>query len=778
MRKKRINKLSLVDIPTQSEIERRRLIRTVFLISIGLISGIILIISLLITNGVMKLSTELPDISVLKEYKPDQTSLIYDINNKLVANIHGDEDRVVIPLNKISPHLQRAVIAIEDNRFYNHGGIDLIGTLRAASTNFSGSDSVQGGSSITQQLVKNSFLSPERSIKRKLIEAILAVRIERIFNKDKILEMYLNQIYWGNLSYGAEKAAKRYFKIPASELNLAQATLLAGLIKAPEGYSPYKNFKAAKLRQKIVLQKMEYYGYITHKQRILAEKEQLKFAARTQSYSKYPYFVDYVTYMLRKMYGNDLVRRGGLKVYTTLDPKAQELAEKTISEGIKSIPKGSGVRQGSLVSIDVNTGYVQALVGGNDFAKSNYNRAVYAKRAAGSSFKPVVYLTGLRLGKITPESLIIDAPISFNTGWNIWCPHNWDGKYMGKMTIRKALTLSRNTCTVRIALKVGIDAILETARKVGIKSKINRDYSITLGSLCLSPLEMATVYSTFARQGAYIEPICIRKVIDAQGNIIEVHQSSPIQIVSPDFVRQLNSILVDVVEKGTGRLAKLDDRSVAGKTGTTDNVKDIWFTGFTPDTVTSIWMGNDENQPLKGVFSSNCAQLWGIYMKEFYKIKKIPPRFFTPPDKSHTEKLRRLEALGKKEKTEKEKAEKIKEMKEKLKIEKLKIEKTKKKNKPELKQKKKIKRVNKDSETYNRKNSDLYTNSELYPQKENTKLNKETLKNTKEPDLKPKIEVESIPMQEQTIDITPPVPENIPEVIDPTDNTQQNAPPP
>jgi len=772
MRNKLINKLLLVDIPTQSEIERRILIRKVFLISIGVILGIILLVSLLITFDVIRISSELPDIELLKEYKPDQTTQIYDINNKLVANIHGDEDRVVVPLNKISTYLQRAVIAIEDNRFYEHGGVDLIGTLRAASTNFSGG-SVQGGSSITQQLVKNSFLSPQRSIKRKLIEAILSVRIERLFNKDKILEMYLNQIYWGNLSYGAEKAAKRYFKIPASDLNLAQSALLAGLIKAPEGYSPYTNFNASKFRQKIVLQKMEYYGYITHKQRIEAEKEQLKFAARAQSHCKYPYFVDYVSYMLRRTYGDDIVRRGGLKVYTTLDPVAQNLAEKTIIEGIKAIPNGSGVRQGALVSINVNNGYVNSLVGGINFAKSNYNRAVYAKRAAGSSFKPVVYLTGLRLGKITPESQIADAPISFNTGWNIWCPHNWDGKYMGKMTIRKALTLSRNTCTVRIALKVGIDSILETARKVGIKSKINRDYSIALGSLCLSPLEMATVYSTFARQGAYIEPICIRKIVDGQGNVIEVRRPNPIQIVSPDYVRQLDSILVDVVEKGTGKLAKLDDRPVAGKTGTTDDVKDIWFTGFTPDTVTTIWMGNDENQPLKGVFSSNCAQLWGIYMKEFYKVKKLPPRYFTPPDKANLDKLKKLEALGNKEKAEKEKAKKLKEMKEILekKIAEDKI-------KSEFKQKSKIKKSNKYNHSYNRKNSDINTYHETYIQKEDKKINKENLEKVREPELKPKVDEYSMPEQEQRMDLSPPVPESTPDVLNQTDNFQQNSPPP
>ncbi|OGH97366.1 MAG: hypothetical protein A2104_10575 [Candidatus Melainabacteria bacterium GWF2_32_7] len=634
MNKRRIDKFSIVDIPTQSEIEKQQLNRTLVMIMLGTLLAVTFLISMTFTFKTIQLASELPDADMLKAHKPDQATLIYDINNKLIANIHGDEDRVLVSLDKISPYLQRAVIAVEDNRFYSHKGIDLIGTIRAGFNNFSGDGSIQGGSTLTQQLVKNSFLSPERSFKRKLIEAILAIRVEKNFTKDKILEMYLNQIYWGNLSYGAEKAARRYFKKSASKLDLAESALLAGLIKAPEGYSPYRNFEGAKFRQKLVLERMEHYGYITHKQRIQAEEQSLKLASPKQSYSKFPYFVDYVSYLLRQTYGEDVVRRGGLRVYTTLDPKVQEIAEKTIKEGVKSIPKGSGVTQGALVSIDVDNGYIQALVGGMDYQKSNFNRAVFAKRAAGSSFKPVVYLTGLRLGKITPESPIVDSPISFNTGWNVWSPHNWDGKYMGKMTVRKALTLSRNTPTVRVALKVGVDSIIETARLLGIKSPINRNFSIALGSTGISPLEMTTVYSTLAREGVYMEPTAIIRVEDSDNNILDQHDRDPIRVVSPNFVAQLCSILVDVVEKGTGKQAKLKNRVVAGKTGTTDDVRDIWFSGFTPDTATVIWMGNDQNTPLNGVFSSNCAQLWGIFSTEYYKIKDISPRYFRKPVKT------------------------------------------------------------------------------------------------------------------------------------------------
>ena len=509
MKNKFINKLFLADRITQTELERSELTRKILKISLVFLSSIIILISGGLTYFISSISNGLPDVSLLAT-NHDQTTLIYDANDKLIANIHGDEDRVIIPLSKISPWLQRAVISTEDNRFYEHKGIDITGTTRAMFLNFLGSGgSIQGGSTITQQLVKNSFLSPERSFKRKIAEAMLAVQVEKKFNKNQILTMYLNQIYWGNHSYGIEKAAKRYFKKPAISLDVAESSMLAGLLKAPEGYSPYTNFKGAR-KDKDVLERMEHYGYITHNQAISAENESLKFATQKQVYSKYSYYVEYVIYLLRRTYGEDITRRGGLRVYTALDPQVQEIAEKAIREGVENLSEGSGADQGALVSINVDKGYIQALVGGVDFSESNFNRATQAKRAAGSSFKPIVYLTGFRMGKITPTTPIVDAPISFNTGWNVWCPKNWDGKYMGKMNVRKALTLSRNTPTVRIGLKVGLDPIIETARLVGIKSKIRHDYSILLGSLGISPLEMATAFSTFAREGTYIEPIAIR----------------------------------------------------------------------------------------------------------------------------------------------------------------------------------------------------------------------------------------------------------------------------
>ncbi len=634
---------------TQTETERRYAINRAIKGSIAIALISVFLLALSIAGEIWYIARSFPDVALLNDYKQDQTTLIYDINDNLLANIHGDEDRIIVELKDISPHLISAVIAIEDIRFYKHNGIDLTGTIRALVNNFTGQEDIQGGSSITQQLVKNSFLTPEKSFKRKFVEAILAARAELKYSKNEILTMYLNKIYMGSMSYGVEKASKKYFKKSAKEINLAEAAFLAGLIKAPEGYSPYKDYKSTKFRQKLVLQRMEQMGFITKEEEKEAEKQPLLLHPKSFKLSKYPYFVDYVVYKLRERYGDQVVKRGGLKVFTTIDPEVQEIAEKTIKKGVGAFPRYTRVKQGALVSIKVENGYIQAMVGGVNFAKSNYNRAFQSRRAAGSSFKPVVYLTGFRLGVITPNSTIYDSPISYNTGWNIWRPHNWDGKYYGKMTVRGALTQSRNTPTVRVALMVGYDAIIQTARMLGIKSHIDKNYSIALGSLGISPLDMATVYSTLARDGVYIEPTAIRKIEDHLGNVIEIFEPTPNKVINSGFVKQVVSILIDVVNKGTGRQARLPGRQVAGKTGTTDQIRDVWFTGFTPDTVTTIWMGNDANLPLNGVFSFNCAQLWGKFSKEYYKVKEISPNTFTPPNSLFVEKLKKLDKMIAKE---------------------------------------------------------------------------------------------------------------------------------
>jgi penicillin-binding protein 1A len=606
-----------VDIALKSEHHQQRLFKLVMLGVLAVVVFVVFLLSVELGYVMAEGATSLPDIRLLKDWRPNESTRIFDRNGTLIANIHGDEDRVVVPLSDISPNIVRGVMAIEDNRFYEHSGVDVRGTLRAFIQNVKGSD-VQGGSTVTQQLVKNLFLSPERSVTRKLAEAILAVRVEKAYNKDKIMEMYLNQVYWGNHAYGIEKAARRYFKKPASDLTVAEAALLAGLLKAPEGLSPFAYPEAARRRQLEVLGKMVEYGYISDKQRRVAEQTPLVFNSRDTKVSKHPYFIAHVIKELETRFGEDLVRRGGLRVYTTMDEDVQTAAEKALETAVKGL-KGTNVTQGALVSLDVQTDEIMALVGGVDFTKNQFNNATQAQRAAGSSFKPIVYLTGLRLGVITPETPIVDRPISMGN----WHPHNWDGRYMGPMTVRQALTLSRNTTTVQVAMKVGLDAIIETAKLAGITSTVDNNFSSVLGSSGFTPLEVANAYSTFARGGIRMQPTALRRVEDGRGRQIDLKQAEPVRAFEPEPIASLVSILVDVVEKGTGKNAQLPGRVVAGKTGTTDSVRDIWFTGFTPDMAACVWMGNTKYVPLHGVFSSNAAKVWHEFATHYYKILPI-----------------------------------------------------------------------------------------------------------------------------------------------------------
>lgn len=620
-----------VDLRRKSELVQDRIGVLLIVIVMAIITFLIFLLSVNIGFVFAKSAAALPDVGKLEQWRPYESTRIFDRNGTLIANIHGDEDRVVVPLSEISPNIQHAVMAIEDNRFYEHGGVDFRGTARALVQNAKGGE-IQGGSTLTQQLVKNLFLSPERSVTRKLAEAILAMRVEHHYDKRRIMEMYLNQVYWGNQSYGIEKAARRYFKTGAKDLTIAQAALLAGLLKAPEGLSPYTYGDAARERQLEVIGKMVDNGYITQEQQKKAINEKIVFNTRVPKPSKHPYFVTYVIQELEKEFGPEVVRRGGLKVYTTMDSEVQEAAEKALSAELTTLPKYSNVTQGALVSIDVPSGEIMALVGGADFEKNQFNNATQARRAAGSTFKPFVYLTGFRLGIITPETPISDRPVHFNTGFGIWSPHNWDGKYMGAMNIRKALTLSRNTTTVQVGMKVGIDPIIETARLAGITSPIDRNFSSLLGSSGFSPLEMASGYSTFARGGIQMTPTPFRRIEDSRGKEVLFDRPKAQRVFDPEPVASLVSILVDVVEKGTGKNAILKDRQVAGKTGTTDMVRDIWFVGMTTDMVACVWMGNQKYVPLNGVFSSNSAKVWGDFSKHYYEIRPIPPAKFPAPD--------------------------------------------------------------------------------------------------------------------------------------------------
>lgn len=577
-------------------------------------------------------SKDLPDVTLLERYEPIEAVQIFDRNDHLIAVIEGDEDRRVVPLNQISPVMQRAMLAAEDHHFFEHHGINFASIFRALMVNVQAGHVVEGGSTITQQLVKNLFFNQSgRTFDRKIKEAILAFELEQRYSKEKILELYLNQVYFGSNAYGIERAAARYFNKPAAKLSLAESAFLAGLVKKPSDLGNVHNRPEALERQHEILDKMVEYGYITPAQRRNALDTKLVFRNGQNPFSHYPYYISYVLQLLREKFSENEMRQQGLKVYTSLDPKAQEIAEKTLDEAIAHAPKG--VSQAALVSVSVADGSVLAMVGGvGNFWKNQFNRAVNP-HTVGSSFKPFVYLTAFLHGTATPDSPVEDSPLVVHQGWGLpdYIPKNFDHKFYGRITVRKALALSRNIPALRTAQKVGIDKVIETARLAGVKSKLDNNLSLALGSSAISPLEMAGAYSTFARGGIVIAPHVLRRVENNRGQVRAEYGEEKSRAFPPEPVSALLDVLQDVVKYGTGTQAKLADRPVAGKTGTADEGKDIWFIGFTPDLVTAVWGGNDENLPIPGHNITGgviMAKIWHAYNQAYYKAFPTVPGAF------------------------------------------------------------------------------------------------------------------------------------------------------
>ena len=575
---------------------------------------------------------DMPDISLLERYEPIEAVQIFDRNDHLIAVVEGDEDRRVVPLNQVSPTMRQAMLAAEDHHFFEHHGINFVSIFRAFVVNMQAGHVVEGGSTITQQLVKNLFFNQAgRTFDRKLKEAILAFELEQRYSKEKILELYLNQVYFGSNAYGIERAAARYFNKPAATLSLAESAFLAGLVKAPSELGNVHNRPEALARQHEILDKMVEYGYVTSAQRNKAIETKLVFRNGQNPFSRYPYYISYVLQVLREKFSENEMRQQGLKVYTNLDPKAQQIAEKTLSEAIAHAPKG--VSQAALVSLSVADGSVLAMVGGvGNFWKNQFNRAVNP-HTVGSSFKPFVYLTAFLQGTATPDSPIEDSPLVVHQGWGLpdYVPKNFDHKFYGRITVRKALALSRNIPALRTAQKVGIEKVIETARLAGVKAKLDANLSLALGSSAISPLEMAGAYSTFARGGIAIAPKVLRRVENNRGQMLLVYDEEKNKAFPPEPVAALVDVLQDVVKYGTGTQAKLADRPVAGKTGTADAGKDIWFIGFTPDLVTAIWGGNDEDLPIPGHNVTGgvvMAKIWHTYNEAYYKEYPTPPGSF------------------------------------------------------------------------------------------------------------------------------------------------------
>jgi penicillin-binding protein 1A len=603
-------------------------LRSVTKVTGGTLLGITMLGSSVVAGALVGLAISfrnLPDVRGLATYTPSETSHIYDVKGKHLASLHGEANREVLPLNDISPQLKRAVLAIEDSSFFSHNGVNFVSVGRALRRNSDQGGTVEGGSTLTMQLVKNLFLSPKRVFSRKIAEAVLAMRIEQVFPKDKVFELYLNQAYWGHNNYGAETAAQSYFNKSAADLNLAEAALMAGLVQAPENLSPFVDRKASIERQHVVLRRMRDLKWITIEEEDAARKFPLKFGKiRSFSGSEIPYVTESVVNELTKKFGRDAILKGGMRIQSSIDTTMQRTAEDTVRRYA-----GIYADQMALVSVDPRTHYVKAMVGGLDYKKSQYNRATQALRQPGSSFKPFVYYAAFASGKYSPNSTVMDTPVGYPDGYEMYYPQNYDRSFAGAMTVRRALEMSRNIPAVKLGQEVGLNKIVEICRSIGIKSPIDPVISLPLGSVDVTPLEMATAYSTFASYGWYSDATLIVQVTDSNGNVVLDNRPKPRLVLDPWSAAATNDVLQSVVTSGTAQQAQIG-RPAAGKTGTTSSERDVWFVGYIPQLSTAIWIGNDDYTRMASgtTGGQNVAPIWRSYMSQV--VQGMPVESFRP----------------------------------------------------------------------------------------------------------------------------------------------------
>jgi penicillin-binding protein 1A len=604
---------------------------------------LLLVVFLLVGAGAAFYFTivfDLPRLTTLKDYNPYIVSGVYSEDDALIGEFFV-ERRTVVPLAQMPRMLPKAFIAAEDARFFEHRGIDYRRVLGAAFRNIEALDVVQGGSTITQQIAKSFFLTPERSFVRKVKEAILAQRIEHYLTKNEILFLYLNQIYLGEGAYGVAAAATTYFGKSIQNLTLAECALLAGLPPSPNNLSPLRNPKKAHERQLYVLNRMVERKMITKEQAQKAQREEVKLRPRgPKSYYDAPFVVDQVRQYVEQKYGKDLLYKGGLKIYTTINSKMQKIAEKAVQKGLEEFEerggKGKGREQvqGALISLDPTTGYIIAMVGGRDFSSSQFNRATQAKRQAGSAFKPIVYAAALDKG-FTPATIIVDEPFSYIDvpGKEPWQPQNFDREFWGPITFRKALTFSRNVPTVKIAQSIGVDYLIDYATNLGIKTKLEPNLSLALGSANITLLDLTKVFGVFASQGYRAEPILVTQIQDKDGNVLEETEPSSVEVISPQTAYEITSLMQSVIQEGTGQRAKALGRPAAGKTGTTNDTRDAWFIGYVPQKIVAgAWVGYDIEKSLGTHETGAVAALpiWLEFMKE--AVADIPAENFAVPD--------------------------------------------------------------------------------------------------------------------------------------------------
>ena len=558
----------------------------------------------------------LPDIDRLNHYSPFKASKLYSQDNQLLAELY-EQRRTPVALGDVPPHVRQAFIAIEDARYFQHSGVDPIRIAGALWADIKAGAYRQGGSTITQQLSKMIFLKPEKTITRKIKEMAIAIQLERRYSKDRILELYLNQAYFGSQAYGLQAAAEAYFGKPASRLNLAEGALLAALPKAPSAYSPFQNPERARERRDHVLQRMRVNGWITQAQYQGAVQSALPTVFHGRAFQS-PYFVDFCRSQLEDAYGDRLLT-SGLAVYTTLDARLQAAAEKAVGQGISALAERGVVGvQAALVAVALETGQIKAMVGGTDYDRTQFNRATQALRQPGSAFKPFVYLAALQKG-FQPDSQIQDAPVAIpvNSGRQTWRPRNYTGRFSGEVTLKEALTRSLNAATVNLALQVGLHDIIDTARLVGFQSKLHAVYPTVLGASEVTLLELVAAYGALAT-GRRLSPVCMDRIIDRGASTIWEPAIPPTTILPPASVAAMRDMLASVVRDGTARRALSLERPVYGKTGTTNANADALFIGFDDTLVVGVWVGRDDHSPIGPQETGARAALpiWVAFMQQ------------------------------------------------------------------------------------------------------------------------------------------------------------------
>ncbi len=563
----------------------------------------------------------LPSIAQLSEYEPTLTSQIVSTDN-IVIKTFGAYKSEKVTIKQIPDNLKKAIIAIEDKNFYHHSGFDPIALARSTISNIRAGRIVQGASTITQQLARILFLSQEKTFDRKFKELVIAYRLEKTIPKDEILAMYLNNVYLGEGAYGVEAAAEIYFNKKVEDLNLSECALIAGLPQAPSVYSPYQNINLAIKRRAKVLRRMADEGFITEQQAAEANiaKISLSEEAKRSALKKSPYFIDFVMRELKEKAGltEDEIIKGGYKIYTTLNYDMQKAAEKSLIENMKKWRMNKPYNQAALISYDTTSGQIIAYIGGKDYSKSQFDRVSQAVRQPGSSFKVFVYATAMEKG-LNPFTKYPDKPIKIAK----WAPRNYAGKYRGELPLYKALAYSSNVVAVRLIQDMGVGDVIRMAERLGITTQIANDPTIALGSSAVKLIDMATAYGVFANGGVKVKPYAVERVETINGNILYQANNSYKRILDVKTVAYVVEMLKQVVKQGTGRASSIG-RPSAGKTGTTDSYRDAWFVGFTPDIVTGVWVGNDDNTSTRSLTGGTIpAIIWRDYMKIATKDRPV-----------------------------------------------------------------------------------------------------------------------------------------------------------